>query len=78
VIRVYDEAGNLIEDARARGRFQRAVAFGERDLLSVNLSLLKQYKGTKMRRRMEWQTFKQLTASCLCAGFRCSSSRSFL
>jgi len=27
VIRVYDEAGNVIENARARGQFQGAVSF---------------------------------------------------
>jgi hypothetical protein len=27
VIRVYDEAGNVIRDARAHWRFQRAVSF---------------------------------------------------
>jgi hypothetical protein len=26
VIRAFDEAGNMIEDARARGRFQRVVS----------------------------------------------------
>jgi hypothetical protein len=29
VIRVYDETGNVIEDARARGRVQRALARSE-------------------------------------------------
>jgi hypothetical protein len=77
VIRVYDEAGNVI------GTHEHASDFKEpwplentiSDLLIELAQAIQVYK--KCEAGWNGRRSKQLTGSCVCAGFRCSSSRSF-
>jgi hypothetical protein len=77
VARIYDAVGNVIETHEDKGDFKEPWPL-ENTISDLLIKLAQAIQGNK-RCEAGWngRRSKQLTASCVCAGFRCSSSRSF-